>query len=347
MAQPLSLAEPKTQPVDGRWQNRSVLVTGAAGFLGSHLTEALVASGAQVAALDNFSVGAAENLAGVRQEIDWVEWDIAGTRPVPAALREAEWVFHLAALAHPGRCRDDYPRAYRSNVEGTRRVLEACRPGARVLFLSAAIAYGEPLYLPVDEHHPQRAQDPYSLTKIMGECLCWLLGPAHRLGVTVVRNFSTYGPRQVGDYVVPSLITQGLQEGRIAVRNARPTRDFTYVEDTVAGLLAIAAAEALVGQCINLGSGRETRIGELAATVATLLGGLPVEDRQEPVTGSLRQWCQNAKLCRATGWRPRVSLREGLAGTIAWCEQRQAAETAPAAAREWPGNPAWKTGGVT
>lgn len=323
----------------------TVAVTGAAGFLGSHLTEALVRAGARVAALDNFASGSANNLSLVREEIDLVEWDLVGEQPAPAALGEAAVVFHLAALAHPGACREDFSRAYRVNVDGTRRVLEACRAGSRVVFLSGALAYGEPLALPVDELHPQRARDPYSLTKMMGESLCWLLGPARGLQVTVARNFSSYGPRQAGDYVVPSLIGQGLREGRLAVRNASPTRDFTYVEDTAAALVAVAVCEALAGEVVNLGSGRETSIGALAAAVAALLGGLPVEDRREPVSGSRRQCCQNSKLCRTTGWQPRVSLQEGLALTIAWWE-REKFEALPARAKSLSALSPWKTGGV-
>lgn len=340
----MSVSQHSRTPAGEFWEARPVAVTGAAGFLGSHLCEVLVGCGAQVAALDNLLQGSPANLAGVEPEIEWVEWDVAGDDPAPAALREAEVIFHLAAVAHPGTCRDHPECARRVNVEGTRRVLEACPAASRVVFLSGAITYGEPLALPLDELHPQRARDPYSLTKIMGECLCWLLGTTRGLRMTVVRNFSSYGPRQVGDYVVPGLIRQGLQEGRVTVRNGRPTRDFTYVEDTVEGLLAAAACEGLVGEVVNLGSGAETSIGTLAQVIAGLLGGLPIEDRGEPVMGSLRQCCQNRKLCRATGWRPRVSLREGLAGTIAWFE-RELPTLASAAAKELSQNARQEPGG--
>jgi len=328
-----------------RWTGRGVVVTGAAGFLGSHLVEALVAEGARVAAVDNFSAGTPANLEAVRDDIEGAEWDMAGDAPAPAALREAEVVFHLAALANPAACRQDPRRAWRVNVEGTRRVLEACRVGSRVVFLSGALTYGEPLALPMDELHPQQARDPYSLTKIAGESLGWLEAAARGLRLTVVRNFSTYGPRQVGDYVVPSLIRQGLDTGRLRVRNRQPTRDFTYVADTAAALVEVAAGDVLAGEVVNLGSGAETSIGELADQVAALLGGLPVEDLREPVTGSLRQRCRNSKLCQATGWRPRVNLHDGLARTIAWHE-RQAALAAAPAAKGFRESPTATTGGA-
>jgi nucleoside-diphosphate-sugar epimerase len=303
--------------MSGGWENQVVAVTGAAGFLGSHLCEALVAEGALVCALDNFEAGTETNLERVRDELRVIPFDItrAGSN---GPLAEADVVFHLAAIANPRLCQEQFPRAYQVNVEGTRRVLESCRPGARFVFLSGAMAYGEPQALPIPETHPLGARDPYSLTKIMGECLVWALASTRRLGATVVRNFSTYGPRQSADYVIPRMITQGLTQGRIELWTTKPTRDFTYIDDSTRALLAIAASQELIGEAVNLGSGAEISIGELAARVARLLGGLPVHDLARAVVGSQRQCADNAKLRRATGWQPRVSLEEGLAQTIDW-----------------------------
>ncbi|MEE8200750.1 MAG: NAD-dependent epimerase/dehydratase family protein, partial [Candidatus Acidoferrales bacterium] len=312
------------------WKGKVVAVTGAAGFLGSHLCEALVGEGAEVLGLDNFEAGQIEHLEPVRDQVQLIRYDITRADG-EGVLAAAEVVYHLAARANPRACQKDFERTYRVNVEGTRRVLEACREGARVIFLSGAMAYGEPRVLPISEEHPLAARDPYSLSKIMGECLTWALAEARRLRATVVRNFSTYGPRQAPEYVVPRMIAQGLQQGEIDLWNTRPTRDFTYVEDTIRALRAIGESEALVGEVVNLGSGRETPIGELARTVARLLGGMPVRDRQREVSGSRRQCADNARLRRATGWQPQVALEEGLRRTIAWSQRRlPAAVTAPA-----------------
>lgn len=297
--------------------NNIVAVTGAAGFLGSHLSEALVAAGASVLALDNFAAGSETNLEAVRSRVELVHYDIT-RQDSSGALRDAELLFHLAAIANPRLCQQDFDKTYKVNVEGTRRVLEACRPGARVIFLSGAMVYGNPVDLPIKEMHALTARDAYALSKIMGECLTWALTSQKGLRATVVRNFSTYGPRQSADYVIPRLITQALEQGRIELWTAAPTRDFTYVDDVIRALLAIAEADALVGKVVNLGSGSEISIGDVAARVAQLFGGLPVIDLHREVIGNQRQCADNAALRQATGWAPRVSLDEGLQRTIAW-----------------------------
>lgn len=326
------------------WSNRRVAVTGAAGFLGSHLCEALVSEGAAVLALDNFEGGSARNLEAVRARLRLLNCDIA-CADTDDALREAEAVFHLAAMANPRACQKDFARTYRVNVEGTRRVLEACRPGARVIFLSGAMIYGEPRALPIDETHAPGARDAYALSKIMGECLTWAVASARGLRATVVRNFSSYGPRQSPDYVIPGMIRRALRSGRIELWNATPTRDFTYVTDTIQALLAIAKSEALVGEAVNVGSGTERSIHEVARTVAALLGNVQVHDLGQEVTGSQRQCADNRKLRRATGWGPRVALEDGLARTIAWAKQ-ETAEPAREENKSLPVSPTWAAGGV-
>lgn len=313
------------------WRSSVVAVTGAAGFLGSHLCEALVAEGASVLAMDNFAAGQESNLAAVRSQLELIPHDVT-EGDSSGILRDAEVVFHLAAIANPRLCQKDFLRTYQVNVEGTRHVLEACRPKARVIFLSGAMIYGDPVELPIKESQALNARDAYSLSKIMGECLTWALASSKGLGATVVRNFSTFGPRQSADYVVPRIITQALEEGRIELWTTAPTRDFTYVDDTARALVAIAASEALVGQAVNLGSGSERSIGEVAARVARLFGGLPVVDLHREGIGGQRQCADNTKLCAATGWAPRISLDESLERTIAWLSQAKP-EHAQAAAK--------------
>ena len=237
-------------------------------------------------------------------------------------LRKAGVVFHLAAMASPKACHQDFLRAYTVNVDGTKNVLEACNADTRFIFISGAILYGDPLYLPIDENHPIRARDPYSLTKSMGESLCWGISQWRRLRPTVVRNFTTYGPGQTADYVVPSLISQGLSQRRLEVWSCRPSRDFTYIDDTVNGLLKIASCEAAVGHAVNLCSGNETTIGEVASTIAGILGSVPITDLKKDVLGSLRQCGKNQKLKQLTEWIPKVGLHDGLQRTIATIQDR-------------------------
>ncbi len=300
------------------WKDKLVSVTGAAGFIGRNLCKRLVMEGARVVALDNFEIGSRQTLNPLLSEIQVHHCDITQERDL-TPIRDAEVVFHLAAIANPRACVDNFPKAYRVNVGGTKNVLEVCSDGTRVIFLSGAITYGEPLHIPMDEDHPLRARDPYSLTKIMGECLCWAMMAARTLKPTVVRNFTTYGPGQSVDYVIPSLVMQGLREGRIEVWNEKPSRDFTYVDDTVDALLRIAQTPSLAGEVVNLGSGVETPIGTLARMIAEILGNIPVDTvNKEVVGGSARQACVNTKLKDSTQWAPKVALREGIERTVRW-----------------------------
>lgn len=299
------------------WSKKRVAVTGAAGFIGSYLCKALVSRGVEVTALDNFDTGAVGALDSILSKIHLLQCDITQESEIDD-IRDSDIVFHLAAMASPKGCLANFPKAYRVNVEGTRNVLNSCQAGARVIFMSGAIVYGEPLYMPLDEQHPSRGRDPYSLTKIMGECLCWAMMEIKKIKPTVVRNFTTYGPGQSQDYVIPSLISQGLKEGRIEVWNDKPSRDFTYVEDMVEALIEIAQTPSLVGEVVNLGSGVETPIGKLAHIISQIVGNVSVKSLDKKVVGSVRQACDNTRLRNATGWTPRVSLREGLGKTVEW-----------------------------
>lgn len=298
-------------------ENKLVSVTGAAGFIGSHLCKSLIARGAKVIAVDNFEIGSPENLTAIQSEIQLRNCDITRKRDLDA-IGNAEVIFHLAAIASPKACADNFTKAYQVNFEGTKNVLDACQPRSRVIFMSGAIVYGEPLYIPLDENHPLRGRDAYSLTKIMGECLCWATMTSKDLKPTIVRNFTTYGPGQSANYVLPSLITQGLKEKKVEVWNDRPSRDFTYVDDMVNALLEITQTASFIGEAVNLGSGVETQVGTLARVISEILGNIPVENLNRDVVGSVRQSCDNRKLRELTQWTPKVSLEEGIKRTIEW-----------------------------
>ena len=246
------------------WRRRKVVVTGGAGFLGSHLCEALVASGADVTVLDDLSYGSSGNLDVIKKDVQLLHcklgdgWD--GLEKPP----EGEVLFHLAAIADPRKCKEDFDAAFATNVLGVKTVLEAGKRFERVIVLSSAAVYGDPEYLPIDEKHPLKGKDPYAVTKILGEGLCRHFSENAGVRLTAVRNFNAFGPRQSTAYLIPTLVTQALAEKKIEMWSAEPVRDFLFVSDTVGALLAIAASDATVGATINIGSGRGVWAGDLA-----------------------------------------------------------------------------------
>jgi dTDP-glucose 4,6-dehydratase len=186
-----------------------------------------------------------------------------------------------------------------------------------VICLSSASVYGDPDYVPIDEGHPLKGKDPYSITKILGEWLCKHYFENAGVPVTVVRNFNTFGPRQSRAYLIPTLISQALLDKKIEIWNADPIRDYNYVSNTVEALLAIADTDRTVGQTINLGMGRGIRAGDLADRIAEMFQ-VPVVNLRKSVTGSAKLVCDNTLLKELTGWTPEVSLEEGLAETISY-----------------------------
>ncbi len=295
-------------------------MTGAAGFLGSYLCEALVAKGAKVTALDNFTIGSTSNLEPFKNEMQIVNCDITKNE-IRSYIEGSQIVFHLAAVANPRSCREDFDLAFKINVEGTKNVLDASRDGLRVIFLSAAAAYGNPSYIPIDEKHPLNGRDPYAISKIMAEYLCTNYYQNCGVPVVIVRNFSTFGPRQTPSYIIPTLITQALQQKRLEIWNPKPTRDFMYIDNTIDALLRIAESEELIGDVINIGSGEEVHIGALTEKISQMFGGLPIVNLNKDVVGSERLVCDNTKLKKVTGWKLIVPFEDGLQRTCSWFKQ--------------------------
>lgn len=305
------------------WSGKRVLVTGAAGFLGSHLVARLASGGASVVGVDNFSFPRPDLAEAA-----------GGYTPVTADLRQAEGlkqivadappdlVFHLAAIANPRQCKQDFPLAFDVNVNGTQNLLRVLPTAARVVFMSSAAVYGEPQALPIEESHPRHGADPYSITKIMGEELCGVYNRHYGRQIAIVRNFNTFGVGQVGDYIVPQLIRQGLTERKIEIWDSRTVRDFLYVDNAIDALLAIAS-HAENGP-VNIGSGRGISVGELAQTIAQKFGGdLEVVDLKKKVLGSPALVSSNARL-RALGWQETVAFEDGIDRTIRWTERQLA-----------------------
>lgn len=312
-----------------QWHNKRVVVTGADGFIGSHLVEHLVAAGAEVTALALYNSfnhwGWLEDVPCLKQ-IRVVTGDIRDPHLCMELLRGAEVVFHLAALI-------PIPYSYRApasfvetNVTGTLNLCQAARTHGveRFVQTSTSEVYGTAQYVPIDEQHPLCGQSPYAASKIGADAIALSYFHSFDVPVVVARPFNTFGPRQSARAVIPTILSQ-IAAGRRTVRlgDVSTTRDFTYVADTCRGLMAVAGAEHGCGEVFNIGTGREIRIGELCGLIARL-SGAEVEVEQEaervrPEKSEVRRLlCDARKLRAATGWAPETSLEEGLERAIDW-----------------------------
>ena len=310
---------------------KRVLVTGADGFIGSHLCEALVAAGAQVRALalyNSFGTwGWLDSLAPqTLAALDVVSGDVRDPYGVRNVVRGVEVVFHLAALIaipYSYHAPDSYVA---TNVQGTLNVLQAVRDlgVARLLVTSTSEVFGTARYVPIDEAHPRQGQSPYSATKIAADALAESFHRSFATPVTVARPFNTYGPRQSARAVIPTIIGQ-LAAGRHEVHLGaqRPTRDLTFVADTCAGFIALAGCDAAVGRDVNMGSGHEIAIGDLARRLIALIDPQAQvvcdDERLRPAGSEVERLLADSTLmAELTGWHPAVPLDEGLARTAAW-----------------------------
>jgi len=310
-----------------------VLVTGAAGFIGSHLVERLVRDGCEVRAFVHYNAaGYLHNLerldANVRNAVEIVTGDIADPFSVNAAVADRDVVFHLASLiAIPY----SYiaPAAYvATNVNGTLNVLQACRDHEtpRLVHTSTSETYGTAQYVPIDEKHPLVGQSPYSASKIAADKLAESFHCSYGLPVVTVRPFNTFGPRQSARAVIPTIVCQALLSDEIHLGSLDPVRDFTYVEDTAAGFVAASKCDEAVGQVVNLGTGVSVAIGEVVEKTLALVGrDIPVKTEQQrvrpPDSEVMKLHCDNAKARRLLNWAPRVSFEDGLARVIEYVRE--------------------------
>lgn len=312
-------------------RGKKVLVTGADGFIGSHLTETLVRHGASVTAFCYYnsfnSWGWLDAVpTEVMSEVEVFMGDVRDPHGVRTALEGQDAAFHLAALI-------GIPFSYHSpdsyvdtNVKGTLNVLQASRDLGleRVVVTSTSEVYGTAQYVPIDEAHPRQGQSPYSASKIGADAMAESFFRSFELPVTIVRPFNTYGPRQSARAVIPTIITQlmaGADELRLG--SLHPTRDLTYVSDSAAGFIALGECDEAVGRDVNLGVGDEISIGDLARLLMEVVGReVPIvtEDlRQRPRKSEVERLLSDNSLSTSlSGWRPTVGLREGLARTAEW-----------------------------
>src|SRR3954471_5374456 len=316
-----------TDGPNGPWNGRQVLVTGGEGFIGSTLVDHLLSAGANVRAYVHYKpYGSAGYLAGREDDVDIVARDVRAGERVSEAGRGCDTVFHLAGLIG---IPSSYvpPESYiQTNVLGTYNVVNACRrhEARRMVHTSTSETYGTAITAPISEEHPLQPQSPYSASKIGADMMALSFHHSFGVPVAVIRPFNTYGPRQSARAVIPTILTQ-LHEGAREIRlgSTTPTRDFNYVDDTARGFLAVAASDRALGNVVNVGSGREISIGDLAELLVEVSGRdakvMTDDSRVRPAGSEVeRLLCDNSRAREWCGWEPQVPLEEGLQRTSDW-----------------------------
>ncbi len=315
------------------WEGYKVLITGASGFIGSHLVEEMVRRGAQVKAFVHYNARGDIGLLRyadpqVLNQVELYFGDLKDPDAVRKAMEGTRMVFHLGALI-------GIPYSYvhpydvvQTNVMGTLNVLTAARQLEleRVIHTSTSEVYGSARYVPIDEAHPLQGQSPYSASKIGADKLAESFHLSFGMPITTVRPFNTYGPRQSTRAVIPTIIVQALTQDVIKLGNLDTTRDFTYVVDTARGFIAAAETEATIGEVFNLGVGEEISVGELANLIIKIVGRdvrIECESARMRPEGSEvnRLLSNNSKARQLTGWTPQFSFEQGLTQTIEWISQ--------------------------
>ncbi|MGX9991968.1 NAD-dependent 4,6-dehydratase LegB [Rhizobium sp. Z1P35] len=313
---------------------KKVLVTGADGFIGSHLVETLTRAGVEVRALcqyNSFSSWGWLDQSEYRGEFEVILGDVRDPAQMRAIAKGVDTIFHLAALiAIPYSYQA--PSSYvDTNINGTLNVLQGALDASvgRVIQTSTSEVYGTARFVPISESHPLQAQSPYSASKIGADAMAYSYHSSFELPVTIARPFNTFGPRQSARAVIPTVISQ-LLSGRTTLKLGAlsPTRDFNFVQDTCDGFLALAACDEAIGQTVNIGSGSEISIGDTVRLIADIIGvSVEIEcdeQRLRPANSEVeRLCCDNSLIKSLTGFSPRYSLEDGLKATIDWLRQPQ------------------------
>ena len=317
---------------------KTILVTGADGFIGSHLTEMLVDKGYRVKALSQYNSfnnwGWLEDLP-CKDKIEVLTGDIRDSHYCKHITKDVDIIFHLAALIaipYSYIAPDSYVD---TNIKGTLNICQAAKEhgNIRVIHTSTSEVYGTAQYVPIDEQHPLQPQSPYSATKIAADAMAMSFYNAFELPVTIARPFNTYGPRQSARAIIPTIITQianGVKE--IELGDITPTRDFNYVEDICRGFVALAQCDESIGQTVNIGSNFEISIGDTLNMIKELMNSkvkfIVDEQRIRPKKSEVfRLWCDNSKIEKLTGFKPEIDIRQGLQRTIDWITQPQYLES--------------------
>lgn len=310
-------------------RNKKILVTGADGFIGSHLTEMLIENAAKIVALSQYNSfnnwGWLEEIK-YNKEIEVIAGDIRDPNFCNKITKKVDIVFHLAALI-------SIPYSYvapesyvDTNIKGTLNICQAVLMNncERLIHTSTSEVYGTAHYVPIDEKHPLQPQSPYSASKIGADALAMSFNNAFELPLTIARPFNTYGPRQSARAIIPTIITQILNGNKeIKLGDITPTRDFTFVMDTCRGLIALAKCNKVIGEIVNIGSNHETSIGDALQLIKKLMKSdvefITEKQRLRPEKSEVyRLWCDNTKIKDLTGFEPGYSLENGLKETIKW-----------------------------
>jgi NAD dependent epimerase/dehydratase len=310
----------------------NTLITGADGFIGSHLTELLVKEGYRVKALAQYnsfnSWGWLDEVA-CRKDIEVISGDVRDPHYCKHITKDVDIVFHLAALIaipYSYVAPDSYVD---TNVKGTLNICQAALENGvqRVIHTSTSEVYGTAQYVPIDEKHPLQPQSPYSASKIGADAMAMSFFNAFDLPVTIARPFNTYGPRQSARAVIPTIISQiASGQRQIKLGDVSPTRDFNYVADTCRGFLELARCDKAVGEAVNIGTNFEISVGDTLNLIRELMNSdvefLTDEQRLRPGKSEVfRLWCDNSKIQALTGFEPAYSIRAGLQATIDWFTQ--------------------------
>lgn len=312
------------------WKKQKVVVTGASGFIGSHLVEHLVNLGAKITVLLEYTpyndLGSLKFLPqNILSEIEQVPGDIRDPEVIKKLLQKKDTVFHLAALIGIPYSFQNPREVVEVNAMGTLNILLAARDAGvkKIVTTSTSEVYGTAIYAPIDEKHPLQAQSPYSASKIAADKVAESFYKTYNIPVAVIRPFNTYGPRQSDRAIIPTIVTQALKKKIIKIGSTTPRRDLNYVSDTVNGFIKIAESEKSIGQVINIGAGKDISIGELAQMILSIMNKdikiISSNERKRPQKSEVMQLlCDNSKAKKIIGWEPEISLRKGLIKTIQW-----------------------------
>ncbi len=293
------------------WKGKSVLVTGASGFIGGYLTDALMNAGAHVSAL---SVS-----GGKEGKIRWLKGDITDPGSIKGICDGIHIVYHLAAISNVVKSIENPVLAINTNTVGTLNLLEEARRShvKKFIYISSAHVYGAPQYVPVDEKHPVVPREPYAASKIASEMIVQAYGNAYGMDHAIIRPFNLYGAGQDESFLIPGVIAQALRNKEIKVGNTDPTRDFLYVKDGVASFLAIGDRGTGV---YNIGSGKDIAIAEVVEKIRDLIDkNIPIvadKNRMRAGTVEIPRMCADISKVSSLGWKPKYSINEGLAQTI-------------------------------